>query len=437
MVNLSGKKLLVLGGAFQHCKLVEAAKELGVITYVTDYLAPEDAPAKLIADKYYMYNITDFDEIEELCKTEKIDGVISTSLDACQRPYQQLCERLSLPCFGTAEQFRVLTDKNAFKECCALNGVDVIPEYKVEDFADKKTCEGRVEFPILIKPCDSRGSRGQSICNSFEDAKTAIPFAQSESSNGEVVIEKYMGQANDFSMTYLVLNGNPYLIRTVDRFLGKYEDGLDKLCVGSASPSVFTDVYMKDAHIKVKKFIKAIGLKTAPIFMQGFVDGDLVRFYDPGLRMGGGEFERMYTHVFKRNPLSPLIEFALTGKVDEDGTKFSDDDTYLDGKVISQVLLPLRPGKIGSISGMDEVKKHKNVVSAFQRFAVGDVVTKTGNVRQRFCEIAVVCDSNKEMADVVGWIFDTLKVLDENGEDMIVSRYSMDRYLDRIALFGK
>lgn len=30
MIDLKGKKLLVIGGAFQHCKLVEAAKELGV-----------------------------------------------------------------------------------------------------------------------------------------------------------------------------------------------------------------------------------------------------------------------------------------------------------------------------------------------------------------------------------------------------------------------
>ena len=97
MTKLKGKKLLIIGGAFQHCKLVEAAKKLGVITYVTDYLPVEKAPAKQIADFYYMHNITDIDEIVEMCKKEKIDGVISTSLDACQKPYQQVCEKLGFP----------------------------------------------------------------------------------------------------------------------------------------------------------------------------------------------------------------------------------------------------------------------------------------------------------------------------------------------------
>ena len=44
-MNYKDKKLLVLGGAFQHCKLVKEAKELGIYTIVSDYLLPEDSPA--------------------------------------------------------------------------------------------------------------------------------------------------------------------------------------------------------------------------------------------------------------------------------------------------------------------------------------------------------------------------------------------------------
>ena len=431
MIDLKGKKLLIMGGVFQHCKLVEAAKELGVITYVTDYLPLEDAPAKQIADKYYMHNITDIDEIAKMCKEEGIDGVLSTSLDACQRPYYQVCKKLGLPCFGTEEQFFVLTDKNAFKKTCIENGVDVIPQYKVSDFENENTCDANVAFPILIKPCDSRGSRGQSICNTYEEAKAGIAFAQSESSNGEIVIEKYMGQANDFSMTILILNGKAYPIRTVDRFLGEYKDGLDKLAVGAASPSVFTDVYMQKANSKVEKFAKAIGLVNAPMFMQGFVDGDCVRFYDPGLRLPGGEYERMFTYVYGKNPLYPLIEFALTGQASEDSIELSPDDVFLNGKVAAQVLPTLKPGVITTIEGLDTVRNHPNVVSAFERYRAGDVIHPTHNVNQRFAEIDVVCDSNKEMAQVVAWIYDTLKISDENGDNMIVSKFNPDRFLER------
>lgn len=72
---MTGKKLLIIGGAFLHCKLVEAAKALGAVTYVTDYLPPGQAPAKQIADHYWMLNITEIDAIVEQCKKEKMGRI--------------------------------------------------------------------------------------------------------------------------------------------------------------------------------------------------------------------------------------------------------------------------------------------------------------------------------------------------------------------------
>lgn len=436
METLKGKKLLVIGGAFQHCKLVEAAKNLGVITYVTDYLPREKAPAKQIADKYFMHNITDISEIVEMCKEEGIDGVISTSLDACQKPYQQICESLGVPCFGTREQFDILTDKNLFKQYCRKNGVDVIPEYKEFDFASKDVCERNVSFPILVKPGESRGSRGQTICYSYEETASAIEFAKEVSSNGQAVIEKYMGQANDFSMTILMINGKAYPIRTVDRFLGKYEDKLDKLAVGSASPSVFTDLYMKNVHERVEKLYIDIGLVNAPVFMQGFVDGDTVRFYDPGLRLPGGEYERMFNVAMDKNPMYPLIEFALTGKVEKYAQSFDKNDVYLKGQVVGQVLPTLRGGKISKIEGLDKIREMQNVVAVFDRYSIGEIIEETHNVNQRFCEIDIVCANEMEMKSVVNTIYDTIKIYDENGNDMIVSNFDTSIYDVRKGLIG-
>ncbi|MBE6663243.1 MAG: hypothetical protein E7602_01930 [Ruminococcaceae bacterium] len=431
MYNLEGKKLLVMGGAFQHCKLVEAAKELGVITYVTDYLPLENAPAKQIADKYFMYNITDIEGMAKMCMEEKIDGVISTSLDACQKPYQRLCEALKLPCFGTKEQFDILTDKNLFKSHCKKSGVDTIPEYRESDFETEEICNKNVEFPILVKPGESRGSRGQSICYSYEETKGAIEFAKKESSNGAVVIEKYMGQANDFSMTILMINGNAYPIRTVDRILGKYEDKLDKLAVGSASPSIFTKIYMENVHKRVEKLYRDIGIVNAPVFMQGFVDGDTVRFYDPGLRLPGGEYERMFTIATGKNPMFPLVEFALTGEIKNTLQDISENDIYVNGKTIAQVLPTLRAGTISKIEGVEEIRNHPYVVAMFTRFSVGDTIVETHNVNQRFAEIDLVCQSDEDARDTTEFIYKTLKIYDQEGNDMLVSKFDPSIYLKR------
>lgn len=166
MFDLKGKKLLVLAGAHQHCKIVRAAHKLGVKVIVTDYL--EDSPAKKLADKSYMYNITDIDEIVNMCKEEHVDGIISGYIDPCQRPYYEICDKLGLPCYGTEKEFFNLTDKHAFKKMCMENDVDIIPEYPEDEFLDGKE-PINVEYPLFVKPVDSRGSRGQSVCYNRDD----------------------------------------------------------------------------------------------------------------------------------------------------------------------------------------------------------------------------------------------------------------------------
>ena len=69
MGSLKGKKLLILAGADVHVKVVQAAKELGVYTIVTDYLSREDSPAKQIAEEYWDLSITDVDEIADKAQT--------------------------------------------------------------------------------------------------------------------------------------------------------------------------------------------------------------------------------------------------------------------------------------------------------------------------------------------------------------------------------
>ena len=418
--TLTGKKLLVIGGAFQHCKVVKAAHRLGAVVYVVDYLEVEQSPAKQIADASFKIDIFDIDALTELCIREKIDGVISCALDPCQRPYQQLCERLGLPCFGTKEQFFQLTDKNAFKKCCLEHGVDVIPSYTEEDIL-----AGNVQYPILIKPSDSRGSRGQSVCRSREEAIPAIDFAKRESSNSEVVIEKYMGGKQDFSMTCLMINGKAYLTRTGNRFLGAVQDGLDKVCIACVSPSVFTGMYAEKAWERVVRMLKDIGLSTAPVFMQGFVDGDTVRFYDPGLRFSGGEYEEMYEFATGFNPVLPLVEFALTGKVSGDCSGMENAVT-LNGKLAVDLLVALRPGKVAAIKGVEEIRRHPAFVTMFSKIAVGQTVSPTHNVKQRFCEIDLVTDTKEEMRRAITWIYHTLRVEDEHGENMVTSRLDVN-----------
>ena len=289
MDNYDGKKILILGGASFHNKLIRAAQELGAYTIVTDNLPYADSPGKQIADEYWDLNIYDIDGIIERMRAENVGAVISGWLDPCQRPYGEICARMGLPCYGTPEQIFKMTDKHAFKKMCVENGVDIIPEYTMEDAEN-----GRIEYPVFVKPSDSRGSRGQAVCYSFEELQAASKIAREESSNGEILIEKYIRGSQEFHVTYFFVDGEPHMLRASDNYCGSEELHMEKVVSCSVMPSRYTDLYLKTAHPKVMNMFKKLGMKNGPIFMQGFEDNGVFRFFDPGLRFPGVDLELIF-----------------------------------------------------------------------------------------------------------------------------------------------
>ena len=170
----------------------------------------------------------------------------------------------------------------------------------------------------------------------------------------------------------------------------------------------------------LKNMLKSIGLTNAPVFMQGFVDGDTVRFYDPGLRYPGAEYERMYERVHGISLIDPLIEFALTGGISKKSKEI--ETGYLqNGKVTPYLLISIKPGKIAKILGEENVRNHPAVVSMFTKYKVGDVVGAHYNVNQRFCEIDLVCDNMNELSETIDWIYNTLIIENEQNENMVFS----------------
>lgn len=412
------KKILILGGTPQQIKLVNAAKKMGLYTIVTDYL--ENSPAKKIADKSYMYNIKDVDDIVSMCKMEKVNGVICGYIDPCQRPYQEICEKLKLPCYGTKEQFYKMTDKHAFKKMCIDNGVDVIPEYTVEDIM-----RGNIEYPVFVKPVDSRGSRGQSVCYTEDELKKAIQYAKVESSNGDILIEKYMKNAHEFQVTYFFIAGEPYLIRTVDSYCGTEDSHMEKVVACAISPSKFTQVYLENAHDKVVKMFKKMGFENGPIFMQGFEDNGVFRFFDPGLRFPGVDYENVYKKVYGIDIMEAMINFAIQGNCGD--IKLPKDGVWIKEKRAAVLFPTLAAGIIKKIEGFDEVLKDENVVSLYPRCEVGEQIEWTFNVNQRMAEVDIVCDTTEELKKKIDDIQKLLIVSDVKNQNMIYQYFDVSR----------
>lgn len=414
--RIKGKKLLILAGAEAHSKVVQAAQELGVYTIVTDYLPVKDAPAKKMADQAWMLDIRDVDAIVDRCRKEKVDGVLAFCIDPAQIPYQKVCQKLGVPCYGNEEQFEVLVNKRRFKDYCLAHGVDVIPEYTEEDVKNR-----RVIYPVLVKPSDSRGSRGQTVCYCREEIYKAIDYARSESSDGQVLIERYMLDKQDISFAYIVMDSNPYLVKMGDRYLGKAEDNLERQNICTFLPSDYVKIYKECVEPKVINMITSLGIKFGAVYLQGFIDGNKVYFYDPGLRFPGSDYDIALFRATGFSTMKCMIQYALSGEV-TGGEEIPKEVYNLNGEVCIILSVAVKPGVIAVFDGLEELKKDARVCSVMKRYDVGEMVPDTGDLRQRAAELVAILPSRDAAMAFVEYVYEKVTIKNHQGEDMILSK---------------
>lgn len=419
MQNLKGKKLLILGGGSQHCKVVEAAKKLGVITYVTDYL--ETAPAKDMADFSYQINVTETERLCDLCKEEGIDGIVSGWFDFIQPYYQKLCEKANLPCYGTKKQFDILTKKKEFKDACIAHNVGVPERIQINEI---DSLNEKLPFKVIVKPSNSRGSHGATICSFKSELADAIKIAKDSSLDSECIIERYIDAKDAFCTTYMFINGEAYIEQLSDAYFGDASVGLEKVAVAYRSPSKRSEEYIEKEKGRMINMLKDLGVKNGPFVVQGFFVDDDVLFFDPGRRFAGGEYERAFKRLTGFDMAEAMIVFALTGSFPADKEYINSQSYKLNGKTTIRLQINVSPGVVAQEIGFDKIKDFPEVEYIAFYHKPGSEIKATGNTHQRYAHIIVVADNDDLLKNAVKKIYSEIKVLDQNGKNMIISLFN-------------
>src|SRR5699024_5380375 len=267
MSDLKGKRLLILGGSRISCEIVKKAQEMGIYTMVTDWCTLEQSPGKQIADKYFMTSRADIKAMVKLVKDEKIDGIRTGFTDSVLPYYAQICEEAGLPCYGTEEQFEILTNKNAYKKLCRDFGIPVVDEYKIaeEDLDTDKI--NPIKYPVLVKPSDGSGAKGVSVCKNKSELikgyRNALAFSESK----EVIVERYI-DGKEVTVFYTLQDGEIYLIGMGNRHIKHNQEDVIALPVAYTFPSIYLKEYRETVEPRGKEMFKSLGMKNGMVFMK-------------------------------------------------------------------------------------------------------------------------------------------------------------------------
>ncbi len=418
-MELKGKRLLILGGARLSCEIINHAKAMGVVTAVTDYYPLEKCPAKQLADEAYYEDTSNVDCMAEFIKEQKFDGVLTGFTDSVLPYYAEMCEKAGLPAYGTKEQFDIFIDKQKYKKLMREFDIPTIPDYKIDLHEFEKTTADIV-YPVIVKPAESSGARGITVCYSKEELKMAIAIASSTSEDQEVLVERYIDNP-EATIFWLFVDGQYYLMMIGNRHVKHNQEGVIPLPVGYTYPASVQPRFLSETAPKMEKMFRSVGIKNGMMFMQSkIVDGECW-VYDIGYRLTGSLEYINLKEMCGYDPLDMLIRFALTGDMGEpDIVKKA--DPYFSGKYTYNVSLLCKPGKIAKITGLDEIEKLPGVISVVVAHPEGDEITPKmkGLLAQITIRVLGKADSIETMKAEMLEIQRLAHVISDTGEEMIL-----------------
>ena len=413
-MDLTGKKLLILGGGATSIDIVKAAKVMGIYTIVTDWYDTKRSPAKLVADEYWNEEIFKPELIAQLIKEHHVDGVITGFTDSYLIQYQRICELAGLPCYATKEVFEITLDKSKFKSHCAENGVPVIPQYDISTF-DPATISNTNK--VIIKPVDNSGSRGVIVCKTPDDYQRCLDFALSFSQKKEVIIEKYMDM-DSWAASYTIQDGEISLSTQNDRLEHKSSETA-AITTAGIYPSKYLDLYLEKMDEKVKNMYKAMGVTNGVLSVQGFVDGDNFYVMEMGYRLTGGQHYIFSKYENGISALDQLIHFAVTGKMADFNIAEKDNPKFKD--LCLNLCILGKSDKIAKIEGQEYVENLPEVIhSAFLK-QVGDQIGMDGTTSQKIANLHLVLKDRKDMDRVIQDIQEKFHVYNSSGEDLVLT----------------
>lgn len=413
MFDLKGKKLLILGGNAISCDIVNCAKELGVYTIVTDWNKVDDAPAKQIADEYWMDSLMDYDSLLPKIQSHGVDGILTGFTDSYLLPYQHLCELSGLPCYATKEAIETTTNKAKFKKYCIDNGVPVIPQYNLSSFDPSTISPSNI---IIIKPVDNSGSRGVIVCKSSNDFQRCLDFALSFSQKKEVIIERYMDM-DSFAASYTIQDGNISLSTLNDRLEHKSSETAAITSAG-IYPSKYLTRYLAEIDSPMKKMYQAMGVTNGVLSVQGFVDEKSFYVMEMGYRLTGGQHYIFSKHENGISALEQLIYFALTGRM-ADFSIDEKDNPYFKDWCLNLCILG-KQAKVARIEGREYVECLPEVIHAAFMKQVGDQIGMDGTTAQKIANLHLVLKKKEDMERVYSDILEHFHVYDEAGNELVI-----------------
>ncbi|WP_295152362.1 acetyl-CoA carboxylase biotin carboxylase subunit family protein [uncultured Ruminococcus sp.] len=384
------KKLLLLGGSAQQVIAIETAKRLGYYTVLCDYL--DDNPGQFSADKFYLVSTTDKDAVLKVAEEEKIDGVIAYSSDPAAPTAAYIAEKLGLPT-NPFTAVDILCNKDKFRKFLKENGFNCPDALGFTDKAEAVSLKDSFDYPIIMKPVDSSGSKGVTILQSPEGFEQAVDHAFSFTRCGEIIAETFIEKKHPYLIggDIFVYGGKVIVWGLMNCF--RENAACPLVPSGKIYPVMLEENDLERVKAVLQDMVTKLGIESGSMNVELVIDkNDRVYPIDIGPRAGGNMIPIQLSHIFGVDIVEMSVKCAMGEEI----------------SVVPQVKLPYcatyvlhshKDGIYRDIVFSDMLEKHIFKKCLYDK--QGDVVEHFDNAAKALGIIFLKFDSEQEMYDIM------------------------------------
>lgn len=303
------KKIMLLGGSAQQITAINYARQQGYHTILCDYLP--DNPGQDYSDKFYQVSTTDKEAILKVAKEENIDGIVAYASDPAAPTAAFVAEKLGLPT-NPFHSVEILAFKDKFREFLLENNFSTP---KSNHYASAETALEELsiyEFPIMVKPIDSSGSKGVSKITSPDNVQSAIEDALFFSRSKVFIIEEYVEKDHEY-----LVGGDCFVQDGRVVYWGLLNCHRDPnvnplVPVGKSYPLLLEDYRIKKVKEVIERIVKILDIQFGGFNLEVIVDNkDRVFVVEMGPRNGGNMIPELLNHIHGVDMIKATVELAV------------------------------------------------------------------------------------------------------------------------------
>jgi phosphoribosylamine-glycine ligase len=392
--ELLGKKILILGAGIWQVPHIKKAKELGLITYVTDWST--DAVGRVHADVFSPIDLKDKESTLEFALKNNVDAIY-TSADIGVKTAAYVADKMNLK-YHSLELALNATNKRSMRQKAESIGLNIPSYFSTDNFEEAKKKAKEFGYPIIIKPVDNFSSRGVSVLNNEEELNNAFKESLNASYEGKILIEEFM-QGTESSVESLVKDGKAYIMSFCDKIKSELPYRYD---LQLNYPGDFSKEQVQNIYKFIDDLVKGFEIQNGIIHVEIMVKDASVKLIEFAIRGCGSE---VITHL-----MPSMLEFDVLKYLILDSLDVKQEIHFETKKFGVLRFIMLAPGKINKVEGKDKVKSIEGVLDFDIELSKGDEITEIKDGRSRPGYLLAVGDDKLEIDRIIDKVKNSFSV---------------------------